>query len=405
MGFRLLILFLTLCFFDIIVADDYTNPVVSRSLPDPTIIRAEDGYFYLYATEDIRNIPICRSRDLVKWSFVRTAFTEATRPAFEPQGGLWAPDINYINGKYVLYYSMSVWGGGETCGIGIAVADMPQGPFTDLGKLFRSNEIGVNNSIDPFYIEDNGKKYLFWGSFHGIYYIELSEDGLALKNPLVPNPKRVAGTAFEATYIHKRGDYYYLFASIGSCCNGLNSTYKLVVGRSTSLTGTYLNKDGYDMKSNYYSLVVGSSGRFVGNGHCSEIVQDYAGNDWILFHGWDVNNESNGRVLLLNQIKWDNNNWPYVDNRYPAVSAAKPVFETSSLTTTDDTHFHIQTLGNIVSIESLLPATVKIYANNGILIKNTEENKHFQFSLISGNYIVQIKTRNNSMIKKIFIND
>jgi len=128
----------------------YNNPVVNYSLPDPTIIKADDGYFYLYATEDIRNTPIHRSKDLVKWELVGTAFTDATRPSFEPKGGLWAPDINYINGKYVLYYAMSVWGGEWTCGIGVATADKPEGPFTDHGKLFRSNEIGVQNSIDPF---------------------------------------------------------------------------------------------------------------------------------------------------------------------------------------------------------------------------------------------------------------
>lgn len=47
--------------------------------------------------------------------------------------------------------------------------------------MFRSNEINVQNSIDPFYIEDAGKKFLFWGSFRGIYGIELSEDGLSVK--------------------------------------------------------------------------------------------------------------------------------------------------------------------------------------------------------------------------------
>ena len=108
--------------------------------------------FYLYATEDIHNIPIYKSPDLVNWTFVGTAFTDATRPTFEPKAGLWAPDINHIDGKYVLYYAMSRWGGEHTCGIGCAVADSPAGPFTDQGKLFRSNEIGVQNSIDPFYI-------------------------------------------------------------------------------------------------------------------------------------------------------------------------------------------------------------------------------------------------------------
>lgn len=96
---------------------------------------------------------------------------------------------------------MSTWGGEWTCGIGVATSDSPQGPFEDHGMLFRSNEIGVRNSIDPFYIEDGGKKYLFFGSFHGIYAVELSDDGLSLKENT--RPLRVAGDAYEGTYIHK----------------------------------------------------------------------------------------------------------------------------------------------------------------------------------------------------------
>ena len=80
----------------------YRNPVIDYSLPDPTIIKADDGYFYLYATEDIRNTPIHRSRNLVDWEEIGTAFTEETRPTFEPKGGLWAPDINYVDGQYVI---------------------------------------------------------------------------------------------------------------------------------------------------------------------------------------------------------------------------------------------------------------------------------------------------------------
>ena len=137
---------------------------------------------------------------------------------------------------------MSTWGGEWTCGIGVATSDSPQGPFEDHGMLFRSNEIGVRNSIDPFYIEDGGKKYLFFGSFHGIYAVELSDDGLSLKENT--RPLRVAGDAYEGTYIHKRGKYYYLFASIGRCCEGLKSTYTTVVGRSESLMGPYWNKEG-----------------------------------------------------------------------------------------------------------------------------------------------------------------
>ncbi|RHF89497.1 arabinan endo-1,5-alpha-L-arabinosidase [Phocaeicola plebeius] len=303
-------------------ADKYSNPVIDYSLPDPSIIKGEDGYFYLYATEDIRNLPIHRSKDLVNWEFVGTAFTDATRPDFEPEGGIWAPDINEIGDKYVLYYSMSVWGGEWTCGIGCAVADRPEGPFKDCGMMFRSNGIKVQNSIGPFYIEDNGHKYLFWGSFRGIYAIELSEDGLSLKSG--SSPVQIAGTAYEGTYIHKRGGYYYMFASIGSCCEGLKSTYTTVVGRATSLFGPYLDKKGQSMMDNHHEILIHKNDSFVGTGHNSEIVSDNAGTDWLFYHAVSVANPD-GRVLMLDKIDWIDG-WPSVEGNSPSVKSEKPRF-------------------------------------------------------------------------------
>ena len=300
----------------------YTNPVSTLSLPDPTVIKATDGFFYLYATENIRNTPIMRSSDLVNWELTGTAFTSETRPSFEPKGGIWAPDINHINGKYVLYYSMSVWGGEMTCGIGVATADNPGGPFTDRGKIFRSNEIGVQNSIDQFYIEDGGEKYLFWGSFHGIYAIEMTDDGLTLK----PGSEklRVAGNAYEGTCIFKRDGFYYLFASIGSCCNGINSTYTTVVGRSENLFGPYLNRAGQSMSENSHEILIHGNNRFVGTGHNSEIVTDKNGKTWILYHAVD-NTDPKGRKLMLDELQWKDG-WPFVEGDTPSSVWNVPTF-------------------------------------------------------------------------------
>lgn len=303
-------------------AGKYRNPVINYSLPDPTVIKADDGYFYLYATEDIRNLPIHRSKNLIDWEYVGTAFTGSTRPTFEPGGGLWAPDINKIGGKYVLYYSMSVWGGEWTCGIGCATADKPEGPFTDHGKMFRSNEINVQNSIDPFYIEEDGKKYLFWGSFSGIYAVELSDDGLAVKEGATP--RQIAGKAYEGTYIHKKDGYYYLFASIGSCCEGLNSTYTTVVGRSAHLFGPYVDKKGNSMLENHHEVLIQKNSAFVGAGHNSEIVADDAGQDWFFYHAVSVKNPT-GRVLMLDKVTWSNG-WPVVEGNSPSTEAGRPGF-------------------------------------------------------------------------------
>ena len=305
-----------------VTADVYRNPVIDYSLPDPSVVRGDDGFFYLYATEDIRNLPIHRSKNLTDWEYVGTAFTDQTRPDFEEKGGIWAPDINKIGGKYVLYYSMSAWGGEWTCGIGCATADNPAGPFTDHGKMFRSNEIGVKNSIDPFYIEDSGRKYLFWGSFRGIYAVELSDDGLSVKEGEVP--RKIAGTAYEGTYIHKKGGYYYLFASIGSCCEGLRSTYTTVVGRSKDLLGPYVDKEGNRMLDNCHEILIHKSDSFVGTGHNSEIVSDKDGNDWMLYHAVSVENPD-GRVLMLDRVDWQGG-WPVVAGDVPSAESRKPCF-------------------------------------------------------------------------------
>lgn len=303
----------------------YENPVIDTSLPDPTVIRAQDGYFYLYATENIRNVPIYRSADLVTWRYMGTCFTDQTRPQMVPGGSVWAPDINYVDGQYVLYYSKSTWGGEWQCGIGVATAQKPTGPFTDRGKLFISSEIGVQNSIDPFFIEeDDGRKYLFWGSFRGIYGIELSADGLSVK----PGAEKVqiAGTLTEGTYIYKHDGYYYLFGSAGTCCEGLNSTYRVVVARSEELFGPYLNKAGFEALENNFTPLLQKSNKVIGPGHNSEIVQDDAGQYWMLYHGYDAADPDAGRKVYMDQITWDKTGWPQIRNRQPSSSAAAPIF-------------------------------------------------------------------------------
>lgn len=301
----------------------YSNPVISVSLPDPTVIRAADGSFYLYATENIRNLPIYKSDDLVSWSYVGTAFSDATRPQMVPEGNLWAPDINIIDGRYVLYYSKSEWGGEWTCGIGVATAERPEGPFTDAGKLFISSEIGVRNSIDPFYIEEgDGRKYLFWGSFHGIYGIELSADGLSVKNGA--EKRMIAGTLTEGTYIIRHDGYYYLIGSAGTCCAGANSSYRMVVARSENLFGPYVNRAGEPALDNGFSELLIRSDKVVGPGHCSEFVRDDNGQYWVFYHGYTTDDIDGGRKVFLDRVCWDKDGWPVMDGMRPSEGGMRP---------------------------------------------------------------------------------
>lgn len=304
----------------------YSNPVYTRSLmADPTVIKAQDGYFYAYATETGGKVPIIKSKNLVDWEACGSVFNSGTYPTFNA-GNVWAPDIHFFDGKYMLYFAMSEWGGTWDAGIGVATSDKPEGTFSKGEKMFISRDIDVENSIDPCFVEDNGKKYLFWGSFKGIYAIELSTDGLSVSAGA--EKVRVAGTAFEGVYIHHRGDYYYLFASIGSCCDGIKSTYKTVVGRSLSLLGPYVDKKGNDMNNNAYEILIRGNGYFAGTGHNSGIVTDDEGSDWILFHAYDIKYPDEGRKLMLEKVTWVDG-WPTINNgkNEPSVNAAKPYFQ------------------------------------------------------------------------------
>lgn len=318
-----------ICYFKIGIT--YTNPVITfSSAADPTVIRTEDG-FYLYATQtDKYWVPIYFSKDLVNWVFKRTAFRNATKPQIPGGGAFWAPEIRHINGKYVLYFSWAKWGDGDASYTAVATSDSPLGDFVNSKELLTKEDFG-SNCIDQFYYEEDNKKYMFVGSFNGIYVTELTDDGLSVKRNENGTPtlkKQVCGKAFEGTNIYKKNGYYYLFASINNCCDGERSRYKVVVGRSQDLLGPYLDKSGKDMINNAWELVLEGDGqKFFGPGHNSIIVQDDAGTDWMIYHSYvKENGEVGGRLGMLDRVLWTEDGWPYIKNCVPSTSDFLPVF-------------------------------------------------------------------------------
>ena len=314
------------------VGRTYTNPIIAdKSVPDPSVIRAGDGYFYLYATQTKTYwMPVYRSKDLVNWEYQGTAFNNATKPDLTGGGAFWAPEIRFLNGKYVLYYSWAKMNGADVSYTAVAVGDTPMGPFLNSKELIGNTEFG-SNCIDQFYYEENGKKYMFFGSFKGIYVTELEDDGLTVKLGSDGKPtlkKKVCGNAFEGTNIYKKGQYYYLFASIGSCCNGVNASYQVVVGRSENILGPYVDKDGKDMLNNNWEMVLEGDGqKWIGPGHNSIIIQDDEGTDWMIYHSYmKKNGEVGGRLGMLDRLQWSSDGWPYIKNCVPSSSDLIPIF-------------------------------------------------------------------------------
>ena len=308
---------------EVVSSHIYRNPVISYSAPDPSWIKVDDT-FYLYATEDIRGIPIFKSIDFINWvdTGKRVFPSESGRPTFIPshyEGCLWAPDINYIDGQYVLYY---VQGGTADSGIGVATASSPEGPWNNHGMVISNSSLGVAGCIDPEFVSADGKNYLFFGSFSHIYAIELTANGLgrAAGTPL----HTVAGSAYEAPYVYNKDGYYYLFASAGYWGSDYkaDNPYRVVVGRSKSVLGEYVDKHGNRMLDSQrawgmsyanpgHELVIRDGHGYSATGHNGEIMTDKNGNDWIVYHAEKTLGAA--RTVMLDKLNWVDG-WPIINS-------------------------------------------------------------------------------------------
>lgn len=277
---------------------------------DPALIAAGGGY-YLFSTGP--GLLTRFSPDLSSFTFTGQVFAENPAWVSERFGALdalWAPDISFFGGQYHLYYSASTFGSNRSC-IGHATkANLASSaPWVDHGPVICSNFESVDdfNAIDPNVIVDvSGAPWLSFGSFWGgLQLIPLDASGARLGSA-IHNIAKGPGTAVEAPFIVYRAPYYYLFASVDFCCRGVNSTYRQVVGRSTSVTGPYLDRSGLPMLQAGGTHVVAGSSRFRGPGHNAVIAT--LGQTFNVYHAYDASN--NGvPTLRISELAW-HDGWP-----------------------------------------------------------------------------------------------
>jgi len=278
---------------------------------DPAMIQA-GGKYHLFSTGP--GIMTRTSNDLRNWSFTGSVFPQHPQWVTDrlgPIDALWAPDISFFGGKYHLYYSASTFGSNRSC-IGHATKDdlSSSAPWTDHGPAICSNMDGnVDdwNAIDPNVIVDQqGTPWLSFGSFwSGIKMVRLDGAGARADNAVLGIASR-PDTSVEAPYIVYRAPYYYMFASFDFCCRGTDSTYRTVVGRSSSVTGPYLDRTGLDMRFGGGTPVVTGDSRWRGTGHNAILKRN--GEYLNIYHAYDALN--NGiPTLRISELVWQDG-WP-----------------------------------------------------------------------------------------------
>lgn len=309
------------------VQDDSKGLIVH----DPVMIK-QDSLYYLFMTHG----GVAKSSDLENWTRIEPLprnlewVTDDIIPGY--RGGFWAPDIQFYDGLYYLYYSPSAFGK-NTSAIGVMTnttlhQDSPEYKWKDQGMILQSIPGRDHwNAIDAnviFVKEESGETtgWLSFGSFWGgLKLVKLGPDmksvaepqewfGIAKQEGTFGRPDDNAGNgAIEAPYIYQRGEYFYLFASIDYCCKGLNSTYKTIVGRSKDIGGPYLDKEEKPMYAGGGELIAAETDKYAGIGHNS--VYDFDGKTIFVAHGYDK--EDNGRSkLVIKEIHWDEEGWPSI---------------------------------------------------------------------------------------------
>ncbi|MBQ3807592.1 MAG: family 43 glycosylhydrolase [Kiritimatiellae bacterium] len=288
------------------------------NFPDPTVWRADDGTWRATST----SLRILRSDDFFHWedTGLKAFAKDELKRIHGKWKHIWAPDSFKLGDELLLYVSLV--NSAEDSAIAVYSSKGADGPFSGGRIIVRSKDTGIRDTIDPEVVRDDrdGTLWLFFGSTGKMHRVKLAPDGKSLAPGATC--EHVAGLwgdergdparrrIFEGAYLHRRGGWWYLFASRGWYGDG---TYAVVVGRAKTLDGPFLDRDGHDMRDGFATVVHSSdlNDRLFGPGHNAEIVT-IDGRDYLPHHCHVKGETPRSRPFFIRELSWDSDGWPSV---------------------------------------------------------------------------------------------
>jgi arabinan endo-1,5-alpha-L-arabinosidase len=276
------------------------------NIHDPSTLAECDGKWYTFGTGGGGII----SDDGWSWH------SGAERP-----GGGAAPDMIKIGDRYLCIYGAT--GGGLGGGHAGRILTMwnktldPKSPdfkWSEAVEVCASDGMEDQDAIDPGIMLDptTGRLWVSYGTYFGT--IRLIELDPATGFRKAGNKEKDIAIDCEASDLIYRNGWYYLLGTHGTCCDGVNSTYNIVVGRSRSVEGPYIDNVGRDMYHGGGKMVVAAGDRKTGAGHFGRTIID-EGVEVASFH-WEADFDQGGSsVLAVHPLLWKND-WPFAGEKF-----------------------------------------------------------------------------------------
>ncbi|WP_161599282.1 glycoside hydrolase family 43 protein [Reinekea blandensis] len=308
-------------------------PVSGELFTHDPAITVEDGTWYSFYTADGIGLNVSEDglswqktyRPALPWNLIRTMRDDWWTQYVPDYSGtsVWAPDVFQYDGRTYLYYAVSTFGRNHSV-IGLASTDsLADNNWVDEGAVLASTADDDFNAIDPNLFEDpeTGRLWLAYGSYwSGLKLREVDPETMkpfADSEPVsLASRPGVRHNPIEAPALAYHDGFYYLFASIDRCCADSNSTYKVIVGRSTQVTGPYEDDLGIRMLDGGGNLVWTdrSEGRVQGFGGGQDVFQLDNG-DWAM--AWHIyNRDRNGYPeLAIARLRFMDG-WPVISAQH-----------------------------------------------------------------------------------------
>lgn len=322
----------------------YQNPL-PVALGDPYVLYDQtEGHYYMYGTGGGAKdgFSAYSSKDLVNWEYEDQVYHGNTEDSWGI-GAFWAPEVYKVKDKFYMFYSAQ-WKENpteelENFRIGVAVAEKPTGPFTDISNrpLFDPGYPIIDANV---FFDQNGKAYLYysrccykhaveseiadWARKKGwfkeieeswVYGVELNPDlsGVVGEPVLLLRPpkhmddeqaewesrsvtsKEVNRRWTEGSYTFKKGDTYYMMYSANHFA-GENYAVGYATGKDPLGPFTKAANNPILEKN------TGQGGDVSGTGHNSITYSPDSSEMFCVYHG-RTNSTGDKRVVFIDRMQ------------------------------------------------------------------------------------------------------